>query len=470
MTGTGKGIARRFALKVTLFTAAVVGIVSLVQVLVIYPRFVERIVRDSHDAAIRDGRHISGMAIVSRILEEKGGDSAVRTGMTKLEEDFEIWKVKVFAPDGSVLYSTNPSDEGDMNTHDYFREVVALGKVHSSTVWGKEVTLEGEFVPRDVVETYIPIMKDGTFLGACEIYYDITVRRQGIDRVIMQASSFTVGTGGMLLLVIGLLAGKAEGAVREKERLEEQLIRSDRLAAIGTLVGGMAHEFNNINVTVMGFSQLVLEKSGLPPDVRDHLQRINRAAQRADSITNNLLDFTREGKASVGRGNLSRAVTEALALIREQYEKEGIELKELVSPVPDGLMDEDQIVQVALNLCANARDAMAGATKKKLTVTTGSDGAMVFLSVADTGCGIPEEDLTQVFSPFFTRKGEHARERTQAANKGTGLGLSICHTIVTNHGGDIHAESTVGSGTTLTLRLPVAANGAEEEAEEGNVS
>jgi two-component system NtrC family sensor kinase len=305
-------------------------------------------------------------------------------------------------------------------------------------------------------------MDDGIFRGACEIYCDITIRKHGIDRVIMQASSFTVGIGGMLLLVIGLLAGKAEGLERERERLEEQLIRSDRLAAIGTLVGGMAHEFNNINLTVLGFSQLALEKSELSPDVRDHLQRINRAARRASSITNNLLDFTREGKASVGRGNLSRAATEALALVREQYEKEGIELKDRVSPVQDGFMDEDQIVQVALNLFAKARDAMSGAGKKELTVTTGSDGAMVFLSVADTGCGIPEEELSQVFTPFFTRKGEHASDQTQAANKGTGLGLSVCHTIVANHGGDIHAESTVGSGTTLTIRLPVEARGEEE--------
>ena len=130
--------------------------------------------------------------------------------------------------------------------------------------------------------------------------------------------------------------------------------------------------------------------------------------------------------------------------------------------VPRDTDEVVQIVQVALNLCANARDAMSGAGKKELTVTTGSDGAMVFLSVADTGCGIPEEDLAQVFSPFFTRKGEHASDQTQAANKGTGLGLSVCHTIVTNHGGDIHAESTVGSGTTLTVRLPVAAGGEEE--------
>jgi signal transduction histidine kinase len=250
-----------------------------------------------------------------------------------------------------------------------------------------------------------------------------------------------------------------EGVVKERERLEGQLIRADRLAAIGTLVGGMAHEFNNINVTVMGFSQLALEKTDLAPDLRDHLQRINRAAGRANSITNNLLDFTREGKGAVRRGNLSRACAEALALIRVQYEKEGIELSDRVSPVPDSMMDEDQIAQVALNVLANARDAMSGSPTKVLTVTSGSEGAMVFVSIADTGCGIPEDELSQVFSPFFTRKGEHASDRNQAANKGTGLGLSVCHTIVTNHGGDIHAESTVGSGTTLTIRFPVARRG-----------
>jgi signal transduction histidine kinase len=459
MTGGGKGLAQQFALKVILFTAAVVGIVSLIQVLVIYPRFVERMVRDSHGEAIRDGWHISRMIPVRRMLEEGVTDATAGDEMALLKKDFDLWKVKIFAGDGTVIYSSDRSEIGSVNRQGYFHEVVARGNSHSTTVWGKEVTLEGERVPRDVVETYIPIMKDGVFLGASEIYYDITARKKGIDRVMMQASVFTFGIGGMLLVIIGFLARKAEGAVRERERLEEQLIRSDRLAAIGTLVGGMAHEFNNINVTVMGFSQLALARSNLPPDLRDHLQRINRAAHRADSITNNLLDFTREGKAAVGRGSLSRACAEALAIIREQYAKEGIEIRDRVSPVPDSIMDEGQIVQATLNLCANARDAMSGSSRKELTVTTGSDGAMVFLSVADTGCGIAEADLAQVFSPFFSRKGEHATDRVQAANKGTGLGLSVCHTIVSNHGGDIHAESAVGSGTTFTIRLPVAGKG-----------
>jgi hypothetical protein len=157
-----KGMARRFALKVTLFTAAVVGIVSLIQVLVIYPRFAERIVQDSHDGAIRSGRHISGMAIVSRILEERGGGRAARSGMTKLAEELELWKIKVFGPEGRVLYSTNPSDEGDMNTHDYFRDIVALGKVHSKSVWGKEVTLEGERVPATCWKSTFPSWMTGS--------------------------------------------------------------------------------------------------------------------------------------------------------------------------------------------------------------------------------------------------------------------------------------------------------------------
>jgi signal transduction histidine kinase len=453
---------------VTLLAALFFLLFSLAQVYIVFPKFVDRLVEDAHDEAIRDGQHITGMLSVRRLLAGNVDYTRGGSQVEKLKEDFMLWKLKIFGADGTVLYSSDHADIGEVNTHDYFQQVVARGKVHTTSVWGKEVTLEGEKVPFDVVETYIPVMEEGVFLGAAEIYYDITQRKEGIDKAIMQASFITFGIGGAFLVIIAILAGKVERMMKERETLVEQLIRADRLAAIGTLVGGMTHEFNNINVTVMGFSQLVLERKDLPGEVRSHLERINRAAIRANAITNNLLDFTREGKSSVTRGNLSRCAKEALALVREQYEKEGIIIREHLDPVHDSMMDKDQIVQVLLNLFANSRDALAASETKVLNVSTGSEGSKVYVAVTDSGCGIPEEEISQIFTPFYSRKGEHAVDRAQAFNRGTGLGLSVCHTIVTNHGGDIHVESSLGRGTTLKIRLPAAGQGeGEAEVDEG---
>jgi signal transduction histidine kinase len=222
--------------------------------------------------------------------------------------------------------------------------------------------------------------------------------------------------------MVFFLAANAGKSLRRQEKLQEDLIRSDRLAAMGTLVAGMTHEFNNINLTVLGFSQLLLERDDLPAEAEDHLKRINRAAGRARTITNNLLDFSRNGGGSYRRSNIAVAAAEALSLIREPYEKEGIVIRELVDPVPDSYMDHDQIVQVLLNIVTNSRHAMLDQDRRVLTLKTGSAGLMVYASVSDTGRGIPEEELSEVFTPFYSTKGEYAGDAVQAKIRGTGWG------------------------------------------------
>jgi len=196
--------------------------------------------------------------------------------------------------------------------------------------------------------------------------------------------------------------------------------------------------------------------------VEDHLKRINRAAGRARTITNNLLDFSRKGGGSYRRGNIAAAVAETLSLIRGPYEKEGIVIRDLVESVPDSSMDHDQIVQVLLNIATNSRHAMVDRERKVLTLRTGREGDMVYASVSDTGCGIPAEQLSQVFTPFHSTKGEYAGEEGQAKIRGTGLGLSVSHTIVKDHGGGIGLESRVGEGTVFTVSLPVMREGEGE--------
>lgn len=455
--------------KVLATSAAAVALFSAIQIFVIYPQFIDSAVRECESEAIRDARHMINMIPTAFLVGQKPIDDKTRQAFTMFLRDFQLWKVKLFNAEGEVVYSSDPADIGTVNRHDYFYGHVAQGNVFTKAVWQKEVTLEGQVVPVDVVETYVPIMNGMTFLGAWEIYYDVTVRRGDIKRLISRASLITLAAAGFLLVAMSFLAAVTEGSFREQERLQAELVQADRLAALGTLVGGIAHEFNNINVTVMGFSQLGLEQEGLSPLLRDHLERINRAAQRARTITNNLLDFSRESAGEVARENLVSVVREALDLVKGQFEKEGIEFREALVDVEDTHMDRGQIVQVILNILNNARHAMEGCPEKKLTVVTGSEEGSVFVSITDTGCGIPEERLSDIFTPFYTTKGEHASDERQSKIKGAGLGLSVSHTIVSNHGGRISVESGDGLGTTFSVSLPVnphiasAAAGSGEE-------
>lgn len=457
----GGGVIRRVAL----VAAALVVLLTVIQLAVVYPSFLRGAVRDCQDEAVRDGRHISHMLPRDTTMDRLEITPPLRREIDAFIKDFHLWKLKLFSPDGRIVFSTAEGEEGGVNDHDYFYSQVAAGKVYTVPVWAKEVTLEGQVVPMDVVETYIPIMNGGRFLGACEIYYDITGRKKGIDLLVRRASLMTVGASGSFLAVLAFLAVRGERGERERKMLQEQLVRSDRMAALGTLLGGVAHEFNNINVTVMGFSQLLLEGGGLPAEERSHVERIHRAARRADTITNNLLDFSRGRAAVPARGNLAQAAREALDLVSGQYEKEGVTVRDRIEPVEDSLMQSDQMVQVALNLLTNARHAMEGRGEKVLTVETGSSGDTAFIRISDTGCGIPEEHLSQVFTPFFSTKGEHAESKEQSALKGTGLGLSVTHTIVTRHGGDMSVESRTGCGTTFTVTIPLA--GSEEGGQGG---
>lgn len=456
--------------KAMVLSIFIVVALSLVQLLIVYPRFSQLAVGDCANEAVRVGRHISRMLPDGPIIETVATSPALREGLRRVASEFQLWKLKVFSSTGTVVFSTDDEDMGQVNRNPYFAEEVAQGKVLTKAVWAKEITLEGQVVPIDVVETYVPLMEGVNFLGACEIYYDITVQKGSIDRLVLQASFFTFGIGGFLLLVIAIISLRAERAIRNQESLQEQLIRSDRLAAIGTMVGGVAHEFNNINVTVMGFSQLALSRDDLEEDLRGHLNRINRAARRAQSITQDLLDFVRRDKGTIEQGNLAAAAGEALGLVREQYRKEGIVIRDRIESLPDSTMNREQIVQVVLNVLTNARHAMCEREEMVLTVETGVRGNQLSARVTDTGCGIPTERLPQIFTPFYSTKGEYAGDDVMARFKGYGLGLSVCHTIVSNHGGDISVVSVEGEGTTFTISLPLGEGGGKCEEGKGIIT
>jgi two-component system NtrC family sensor kinase len=226
--------------------------------------------------------------------------------------------------------------------------------------------------------------------------------------------------------------------------LRRQLGRSEKLASIGRLAAGVAHEVNNPLTGVLTFASLLKRKPGLDDQDRADLDLILRETTRVREIVKGLLEFARETPSAKAPLDLNEVVRRTLALLKNQKEFYKINVVENMAttlPKIDG--DKNQIQQVLLNLCLNACEAMPNGGS--LTITTAAHDGQVLVSFADTGTGIKSEHMDRIFEPFFT---------TKPVGKGTGLGLSVSYGIIHVHGGVIDVESAEGKGATFTVTFP----------------
>ncbi len=239
--------------------------------------------------------------------------------------------------------------------------------------------------------------------------------------------------------------------VTEQQALETQLVQSEKLAAVGQLVSGVAHELNNPLTSIAGLSEFLLEQKELGKKDRGHLQVIQEQAERAGRIVRNLLTFARKGAAERVPVDLNDVIRRTLALTSYDLKLKDIAVeRELSGALPDVFGDRHGLQQVVLNLVTNAAHAVADNPRERpreITVSTWFDG-QVHLRVADTGPGIPDDIAQSVFTPFFT---------TKEPGKGTGLGLSITYSIVESHGGQITLEPRgPRGGAAFRVDLPPA--------------
>jgi signal transduction histidine kinase len=234
-------------------------------------------------------------------------------------------------------------------------------------------------------------------------------------------------------------------AEEERARLQNQLMHADRLATIGQLAAGVAHELNEPLSSILGFAQLLQRNAALPDGGRKDLEKIVTASLHAREIIKKLLLFARQTPTFKGPVNLNQVIVGAIDLFKHHFEKEGIELACALCPeMPLLAGDAGQLTQVLVNLVVNAVQAMPDGGRL-LVRTQVHDGHVVCI-VEDTGMGMTEEVQNRLFLPFFT---------TKEVNQGTGLGLPVVHGIVTAHGGTIEVASAPGAGTTFTIRLPI---------------
>ncbi len=235
-------------------------------------------------------------------------------------------------------------------------------------------------------------------------------------------------------------------AEEDKMKLYGQLRHADRLATVGMLAAGVAHELNEPVGNILGFAQLAKKCAKIPASAKQDIEKIESASLDARDIIQKLLVFARQVPPEKKPVNLNEIVKNGLYFLDARCAKEGIELVFVLSPnLPEIVADAVQLNQVLVNLVVNALQSMEG-KGGKITVQTKSNGQEVYLIVEDTGCGMSKEVLDEIFTPFFT---------TKDIGHGTGLGLPVVHGIVTAHNGMINVESKVGQGARFEIRLPI---------------
>jgi signal transduction histidine kinase len=271
------------------------------------------------------------------------------------------------------------------------------------------------------------------------------IRKDGTEVPIELTSAYTTYQGRTAnVAFIRDITERKQAEEREK-KLQQEIYLSGRLASIGELAAGVAHEINNPLTGIIGFSERLLRRS-TEEGARQHLEIIRDEAQRAAKVVENLLTFARRREPKREPADINEILGRTLELRAYELRTSNIEVVTDLTPgLPKTMVDFQQIQEVFLNIILNAEQAITGANRGgKLSIKTQETKGYVRISFVDDGPGIPAEYLDKLFDPFFTMRAE-----------GTGLGLSACHGIVTGHGGRIYVRSEPGKGATFVVELPV---------------
>jgi signal transduction histidine kinase len=268
------------------------------------------------------------------------------------------------------------------------------------------------------------------------LFIPFVLARYGFERIVNDAAEKA------------LLAEELERNIKELKELQAQLVQSAKLASVGTLAAGVAHEINNPIFAIAGRAELLLKGSDkhlASEKAVAYVETMQEMSNRITLIVRQLLDYSRptDDKVDV---SIESAMDGAVGLLGSKLNAKRLEIERDFAVSPPVLGVDNQIQQVFVNLIGNAIDA----TSEWGEITLGSsvdDDGMVIAYVKDTGVGVSPDIKDQLFEPFFT---------TKAPGKGTGLGLFICHTIVANHGGEMGVESVQGEGTTVWVKLPMS--------------
>ncbi|MDJ0817446.1 MAG: ATP-binding protein [Desulfobacterales bacterium] len=238
--------------------------------------------------------------------------------------------------------------------------------------------------------------------------------------------------------------------IEQRRLAEEQIAQADKLASIGQLSAGIAHEINNPLGIILGYTQLLIRNESPETEKFNDLKTIEKHVRSCKTIVEDLLNFARSSKPNEDVVRLDQAIDDVLNFIRQHAGLDDISVQTDYDPsIPNLMLDEKKIKQVFMNLIMNAKHAIGSQGTLRITTAPAPSDGDVAITVSDTGHGIEKKNLARIFDPFFT---------TKPTGEGTGLGLSVSYGIIKNHGGDILVESEVGKGTTFTILLPLVSS------------
>ena len=405
---------------------------------------VGELVFESHYSPIRDkNREVIGMVGVSTdITERKRAEEALQESEEKYKSLINNVKLGVFRstpePSGKFL-EVNPA----------MAEITGYRRK--------------ELLQMNVADLYVNPKERGLVLeevalGKGKAAKKVRLRKKdGTEIMVLDRKVAVKDDTGNILYFDGIMEDiteRKQAEEREKE-LEQELNLCSRLASIGELAAGVAHELNNPLTGIMGFSERLLRKS-TDETSKLYLERIHDEAQRAAKVVENLRTFARRREPKKEYSDINDIMQKALELRTYELKTSNIQvILDLAPTLPKTMVDFLQIQEVFLNLILNAEQAMSEANRGgKLIIKTQPMKDYIRVSFADEGPGIPADQRDKIFDPFFTTRDDKG---------GTGLGLSICHGIVAQHNGRIYVKSRVGKGATFFVELPVTT----EEIDEG---
>jgi two-component system NtrC family sensor kinase len=341
------------------------------------------------------------------------------------------------------------AEEPELELHELLGRIAALlpPAWQYPEITAARITFDGEVFAAGDVDSCLsrqsaPLMIKDQQRGLIEVGY--TAEKPTLDEgpFLAEERNLIEGVARQVSLMI-----ERRQAAEDRGRLQVQLRHADRLATIGQLSAGVAHEINEPLSNILAFAQLALKTPELPAAAVRDLEKIVATSLHAREIIKKLMLFARQMPPRKTRVNLNTLIEEGLYFLEARCMKDGVTVQRRLAPkLPEIVADPSQLNQVLVNLVVNAIQAMPGGGLLKITTRALND--QVAMTVEDNGEGMPPRVLKRIFVPFFTTKDVH---------EGTGLGLSVVHGIVTAHGGTIDVESTPGRGSRFEVRLPLSA-------------
>ncbi len=484
-----KNKINRYIFLVSLLTCI---LYPLINIYFIYPKFPRLLVMNTTNEAIRVGNHLSEMFFrKDGVMTKDRIEMIMNKESYNLLNDFNLMKMKIFDPSGETIYSTTKADIGKINKHDYFHKYVAKGREFTKVVQKDSVSLEGQIVTKDVVETYVPVISKGKFIGAFEIYYDITAHNNALNKIIYQSSVLPFFMMFLFLSVMTIILLKQDKFfIKQKEVEAELLAVNDQLKAeiiernraekqmlevaeklersnqeLQDFAHTASHDLQEPLRKVLTFGDRLKAKcaDSLGEQGLDYLDRMQKASNRMQYLIQGLLMFSRIAtKAKPFEPvNLSTITNEVLSDLEIRLQETGgiVEAGELETVDADPL----QVRQLFQNLIGNALKFHMEGEKPVIKVsgsvvqdsvngTESNDTNMYYqITFEDNGIGFDEQYAERIFGAFQRLHGRQEYE-------GTGIGLAVCRKIVERHGGIIEAKSSAGNGAKFIVTLPVKQN------------